>query len=108
MWLEKSKNIHSTKTINNYVGQLKHFNLLVKMGTKEDRWSVIAKFCFVALFALSVILCLHNYFSCKGINGTTLCIGMTFSQLLNHDFDLEYNNPIFSQDTPAYDDVPLS
>ena len=52
MWLEKSKNIHSTKTINNYVGQLKHFNLLVKMGTKEDRWSVIAKFCFVALFQL--------------------------------------------------------
>ena len=34
----------------------------------------------------------------------------TFNEVLNHhcDLDLEHSNPVCSQDTLAYDDVPLS
>ena len=46
----------------------------------------------------------HSYFDSTGISGTENT-GLKFSEVLNQQsyHDLERSNPIFSQDTPAYD-----
>ena len=51
----------------------------------------------------------HTYFDCQEISGTKKKKDtQRLDKALNlySDLDLEHNNPIFTQDTPANDDVP--
>ena len=50
----------------------------------------------------------HTKSGHKGSVIQIISAGQTLTAILNlHcDFDFEHSNPIFSQDTPAYNDVP--
>ena len=54
---------------------------------------------------------MHHYttFGHKRFDGSE-DISKTFTDILNRrcDLDVEHSNPLFSQDTTAYDDVPLN